>query len=131
MKSIKRILLLAAILCPLCLQAKDQPALKTSIKKGKVLVELPDSLLGRTWAMASTVRAISDNRMGNVGLKDVNGLHFYTFEKVDSTIRLKEVSFDFSSSDGNILSALSDSHIGATVEKFKIKLFVVKESTEN
>ena len=121
MKSIKRILLLAAIICPLCLQANDRPALKTSIKKGKVLVELPDSLLGRTWAMASTVRAISDNRMGNVGLKDVNGLHFYTFEKVDSTIRLKEVSFDFSSSDGNILSALSDSHIGATVEKFKIK----------
>lgn len=120
----KRILLLAAVaavICPVCLQAKGRPALKTSIKKGKVMVELPDSLLGRTWAMASTVRAISDNRLGNVGLKDVNGLKFYTFEKVDSTIRLKEVSFDFSSTDGNILKALSDSHTGATVEKFKMK----------
>ena len=124
MKSIKRILLLAAfaaIICPVCLQAKDQPALRTSIKKGKVLLDLPDSLLGRTWAVASSVRAISDSRMGSIGLKNVNGLNFYTFEKVDSTIRLKEVSFDFSSSDGNILKALSDCHTGATVEKFKIE----------
>ena len=112
---------ISAIICPVCLEAKDQPSVKTSIKKGKILLELPDSLLGRTWAMASTVRAISDIRLGAVGVKDVSGLHFYTFEKVDSTIRLKEVSFDFSSSSGNILNALSDNHIGATVEKFKIK----------
>lgn len=124
MKKLKRIILLAAlsaVLCPAVLAAKGQPAVKTSIKKGKVLLELPDSLLGRTWAMASTVRATSDIRMGSIGMKDVNGLQFYTFEKVDSTIRLKEVSFDFSSSDGNILKALSVSHTGATVEKFKIK----------
>ena len=110
-----------AVICPVSLEAKDLPSVKASVKKGKILLELPDSLLGRTWAMASTVRAISDSRLGTVGLKDVNGLNFYTFEKVDSTIRLKEVSFDFSSSDGNILKALSDSHIGATVEKFDIK----------
>lgn len=112
---------IAAIICPACLEARGQASVKTSVKKGKILLELPDSLLGRTWAMASTVRAISDSRRGVAGLKDVSGLHFYTFEKVDSTIRLKEVSFDFSSSDGNILKALSDNHIGATVEKFKIK----------
>ncbi|MBQ3941633.1 MAG: zinc-dependent metalloprotease, partial [Bacteroidales bacterium] len=124
MKTLKRLLLLAAlwaIICPVSLEAKDLTSVKASVKKGKILLELPDSLLGRTWAMASTVRAISDSRLGTVGLKDVNGLNFYTFEKVDSTIRLKEVSFDFSSSDGNILKALSDSHIGATVEKFDIK----------
>jgi len=124
MKTIKRILLLAvltAVLCPVSLDARGPQSVKTSIKKGKILIEIPDSLLGRTWAMASTVRAISDNSLGSAGMKDVNGLKFYTFEKVDSTIRLKEVSFDFSSSDGNILKALSDSHIGATVEKFKIK----------
>lgn len=111
----------AACLCPASLSAKDLPAVKTKIEKGKILLEIPDTLLGRTWAMASTVRAISDNRIGIVGLKNLSGLNFYTFEKVDSTIRLKDVSFDFSSSESNILKALSDSHIGATVEKFKIK----------
>ena len=124
MKLLKKICLsaaIAALICPACLAAGGQPSVKTSVKKGKILLELPDSLLGRTWAMASTVRAISDSRRGVAGLKDVEGLRFYTFEKVDSTIRLKEVSFDFSSSDGNILKALSDSHIGATVEKFDIK----------
>ncbi len=124
MKLLKTICLsaaIAALICPACLAAGGQPSVKTSVKKGKILLELPDSLLGRTWAMASTVRAISDSRRGVAGLKDVEGLRFYTFEKVDSTIRLKEVSFDFSSSDGNILKALSDNHIGATVEKFKIK----------
>ena len=124
MNTIKRIILfavLSAVLCPLSLEAKGPQSVRTSIKKGKIMIEIPDSLLGRTWAMASTVSAISDNSKGNVGTKDVNGLKFYTFEKVDSTIRLKEVSFDFSSSDGNILKALSDNHIGATVEKFKIK----------
>ena len=121
---LKKILLLAVLpvlLCPLRLGAENQPAIKASIEKGKVLLDVPDSLLGRTWAMASTVRAISDVKIGNVGLKDVSGLKFYTFEKVDSTLRLKEVSFDFSSSEGNILNALSDCHTGATVEKFKIK----------
>ncbi|MBQ9462246.1 MAG: zinc-dependent metalloprotease [Bacteroidales bacterium] len=121
MKTFRKIVLLSAlcaVLGPLSVAA--QPV-TTSIKKGKVLLELPDSLLGRTWAMASTVRAISNNRLGSAGLKDVNGLHFYTFEKVDSTIRLKEVGFDFSSTDKNILKALGDCHIGATVEKFKIK----------
>ena len=112
---------LSAILCPIGLQAGDQPSVTTSVKQGKILLELPDSLLGRTWAVATTVRAISDSRMGTVGLKNVDGLNFYTFEKVDSTIRLKEVSFAFSSSDGNVLKALSDCHTGATVEKFDIK----------
>ena len=121
---LKKILLLAVLpvlLCPLRLGAENQPGIKASLEKGKVLLDIPDSLLGRTWAMASTVRAISDVKIGNVGLKDVSGLKFYTFEKVDSTLRLKEVSFDFSSSEGNILNALSDCHTGATVEKFKIK----------
>ncbi len=120
----KKILLLAVLpilLFPLRLGAETPSGIQASIEKGKVLLDIPDSLLGRTWAMASTVRAISDVKIGNVGLKDVSGLKFYTFEKVDSTLRLKEVSFDFSSSDGNILNALSDCHTGATVEKFKIK----------
>ncbi len=121
LKTIFRSAALSVIFCSVCVGAYGRPAVKTSIKKGKILLELPDSLLGRTWAMASTVRATSDSRMGAIGLKDVSGLHFYTFEKVDSTIRMKEVSFDFSSSDGNILKALSDCHAGATVEKFKIK----------
>ncbi|MGX8707800.1 MAG: DUF5117 domain-containing protein, partial [Bacteroidales bacterium] len=120
----KRILLftaLAALFCPVCFGAEGVPAVKASIEKGKVLLDIPDTLLGRTWAMASTVKATSDVKMGNVGLKDVSGLKFYTFEKVDSTIRIKEVAFDFSSSEGNILKALSSSHTGATVEKFEIK----------
>ena len=124
MKSLKRIVLftvLAALFHPVCLGAESQPSVKASVEKGKVLLDIPDTLLGRTWAMASTVRAISDVKMGNVGLKDVSGLKFYKFERVDSTIRIKDVSFDFSSTDGNILKALSDSHTGATMEKFKIK----------
>lgn len=112
---------LAAFAFPVCLGAEGLPAIKTSLEKGKILLDIPDTLLGRTWAMASTIRATSDVKMGNTGLKDVGGLKFYTFEKVDSTIRIKEVSFDFSSSDGNILNALSSCHTGATVEKFKIR----------
>ena len=112
---------LSALSCSVCFGAEDRAAVRTSIKKGKVMLDFPDSLLGRTWAMASTIRATSDVRMGNTGLKDVDGLKFYTFEKVDSTLRLKEVSFDFSSSDGHILDALSSCHTGATVEKFKIE----------
>lgn len=127
--SMKRFLILTALTVMFAspiLLGKEACAVKTTIEKGKIMLEVPDSLLGRTWAMASTIRATSDNRLGNVGLKDVNGLNFYTFEMVDSTLRLKEVSFDFDSKDGNILKALSSSHIGATVEKFAIK----KNSTE-
>lgn len=112
---------MSAAVLPVSHQAGARQPVRTSIEKGKILLEIPDSLLGRTWAMASTVRAISDSRLGIVGLKNVNGLNFYTFEKVDSTVRIKDVSFDFSSSDGNILRALSDCHTGATIEKFKIK----------
>ena len=112
---------LAALFMPLALAGGEGPAVKTYVEKGKIVLEVPDSLLGRTWAMASTVRATSDNSLGNVGLKNVGGLNFYTFEMADSTLRLKEVSFGFSSSDTNILKALSVSHSGATVEKFKIK----------
>ena len=124
MKTLHRILLFAVLpvlVCPAALRAEGQAAVKASVEKGKVLLDIPDTLLGRTWAMASTVRATSDVKMGNVGLKDISGLKFYTFERVDSTLRLKEVAFDFSSSDGNILKALSSCHTGATVEKFKMK----------
>ena len=54
---LKKILLLAVLpvlLCPLRLGAENQPGIKASLEKGKVLLDIPDSLLGRTWAMAST-----------------------------------------------------------------------------
>ena len=69
----KKILLLAVLpilLFPLRLGAETPSGIQASIEKGKVLLDIPDSLLGRTWAMASTVRAISDVKIGNVGLKE-------------------------------------------------------------
>ena len=37
------------------------------MKKGKVYFEIPDSLLGRTFVMSTTISAISDNTLGIVG----------------------------------------------------------------
>lgn len=118
----RRIVLALALLSLQFLAAgKDTTAVRAYVEKAKILMEIPDTLLGRTWAMATTVRSTSNNRLGNVGLKDVGGLNFYTFEMVDSTLRLKEVSFDYLSSESNIMDALSVSHTGAAVEKFKLK----------
>lgn len=89
------------------------------LQKGKVYFEIPDSVLGRELAFASTLKSISDNANGIVGAKE--GLEFFTFTKVDSTIQLRELSFEFDSDDDNIKNALAMSHIGAVREQYKIK----------
>ena len=89
------------------------------LQKGKVYFEIPDSVLGRELAFASTLKSISDNANGIVGAKE--GLEFFTFTKVDSTIQLRELSFEFDSDEDNIRNALAMSHIGAVREQYKIK----------
>ncbi len=86
--------------------------------KGKVYFEVPDSLLGRTFILGSTVKATSDNTNGVVGSKD--DLIPFTFTKADSSILVRELNFDMSSDDPDILSAMSRSHIGAVTRKFKV-----------
>ena len=56
---IKKILLWAVLpilICPFRLGAESPSGIRASVEKGKVLLDIPDSLLGRTWAMASTIR---------------------------------------------------------------------------
>ncbi len=86
--------------------------------KGKVYFEVPDSLLGRTFILGSTVKATSDNANGVVGSKD--DLIPFTFTKTDSSVFLREVGFDVATDDPDIRSALSKSHIGSVQRKFKV-----------
>lgn len=96
-------------------------AVNVKMKKGKVYLEIPDSLLGRTFAAATTVKSISDNAIAVVGAKSVEGLTFYTFTKADSTLYLRQVSFDYSARDTNVLKALAYSHTGAVLQSFPVK----------
>ena len=92
--------------------------LNVHFSKGKVYFEIPDSLLGRTFILGSTVKATSDNANGVVGSKD--DLIPFTFSGADSSILVREVSFDLTSSEPDILSALSKSRTGAVLRKFKV-----------
>lgn len=92
--------------------------LNVHFMKGKVYFEIPDSLLGRTFVMGSTVKATSDNTNGVVGSKD--NLIPFTFAMADSCILVRSVNFDMASTDGNIMSAMSRSNIGSVTRKFKI-----------
>ena len=85
---------------------------------GKVYFEIPDSLLGRTFIMGSTVKATSDNANGVVGSKD--DLIPFSFAMADSCILVRSVNFDIVSPEANITRALSKSNIGAVTRKFKI-----------
>ena len=92
--------------------------LNVHLMKGKVYFEIPDSLLGRTFIMGSTVKATSDNANGVVGSKD--DLIPFAFSKADSSILVRDVNLDMASTDPDILSALGKSNIGAVRRKFKI-----------
>ncbi len=92
--------------------------LNVHFTKGKVYFEIPDSLLGRTFIMGSTVKATSDNANGVVGSKD--DLIPFAFTMADSCILVRSVNFDIASPEANITRALSKSNIGAVTHKFKI-----------
>jgi len=92
--------------------------LNVHLTSGKVYFEIPDSLLGRTFIMGSTVKATSDNANGVVGSKD--DLIPFTFSMADSCIMVRSVNFDITSPEPNITRALSKSNIGAVTRKFKI-----------
>ena len=92
--------------------------LNVHLMKGKVYFEIPDSLLGRTFVMGSTVKATSDNANGVVGSKD--DLIPFSFAMADSCILVRSVNFDIASPEANITRALSKSNIGAVTRKFKI-----------
>ena len=91
------------------------------LKKGKVYLEIPDSLLGRAFASGTSVKSISNNSISVVGQKNLSDLSFFTIEKVDSVLLLRSLSFDFTSDEKNILEALSGSRTGAIVARFPSK----------
>ena len=93
--------------------------LNVHFTKGKVYFEVPDSLLGRIFVMGSTVKATSDNTNGVVGSKD--NLIPFTFAMADSSILVRDVNFDITSSEKDIISALDKSNIGAVTRKFKVE----------
>ena len=93
--------------------------LSVHLKKGKIYFDVPDSLLGRTFIMGTTIRSISDNTFGVAGGK--KDLSPFTFEKADSTLYLKKVDFSFRSEDSSIVKALSKAHTGAIIAKFPVK----------
>ena len=90
-------------------------------KKGKVYFEVPDSLLGRELALGTTIRSISDNRIGVVGSKDIGGLRFFTWEKADSALLMKELNFDMTAGEAGVLHALTSSRSGAVLRRFPVK----------
>ena len=93
--------------------------LNVHLMKGKVYFEVPDSLLGRIFVMGSTVKATSDNTNGVVGSKD--DLIPFTFAMADSSILVREVNFDITSGEKDILDAIAKSNIGAIKRKFKVE----------
>jgi len=88
----------------------------------KLYFELPVNLLGREFVMGSTIARISDNGYGVVGAKPSELTHF-TFEQIDSTIVMREISTQYMAVDGNIEKALSTSHMGAIVRSMPRKAF--------
>ncbi|MBO4465347.1 MAG: zinc-dependent metalloprotease [Bacteroidales bacterium] len=88
----------------------------------KIYFELPVALFGRDFVMGSTIARISDNAYGVVGAKP-SGLSHFTFEQVDSTIVMRNVSADYYSDDANISKALSESNLGAILRLFPRKAY--------
>ncbi len=102
-------------------QKVEKGLVTVHLKKGKVYLEIPDSLLGRSFASGTSIKSISNNSISVVGQKGLSNLDFFTLEKSDSIVLLRSLSFDFTSPDGNILSALSQSHTGAVLARFPSK----------
>lgn len=97
------------------------------LKKGKVYLEVPDSLLGRGMLLGSTIKSISDNSHGLVGSK--NNLLYFTFTKADSTLYMRELRSEYISKDKNIEQALSKSNIGAILKKMKIEAYTADSAS--
>ena len=88
------------------------------LKDGKIYFEMPDSLLGRDIVMGTTIRSISDNENGIVGAKDE--LTSITFTKADSTIQIREVSYDCLPDTKLMADALSRSHTGTIIANMPV-----------
>lgn len=102
-------------------EQSDDGVVSVRMKKGKVYLEIPDSLLGRTFVMSTTISAISDNTLGLVGAKPARDLKCITFTKVDSSVFVRPVTFAVTADDAGILSALAKSNIGAIEQKLPVK----------
>jgi hypothetical protein len=103
-------------------QKKAQGMITLHLKEGKVYFELPLALLGREMVMGSTIKSISDNANGVVGVKP-SEMKDFVFTKADSTIQMRTVNSSYISGDPNICSALSKSTIGAVEKAFPIKAY--------
>ena len=97
---------------------KQEGFLTVHLKEGKVYFEIDDSLLGRDLVMGTTIRSISDNENGVVGAK--NELTSITFTKADSTIQLRELSYDCLPDTRLMQEALSRSHTGTILANMPI-----------
>ena len=89
------------------------------LQKGKLLVEIPDSVLGKDFILGSTIKQVSDNAVGIVGSKD-DLIHF-TLTKIDSLILWRSIDDSYYSMDTNVIRSLSDSHISTIVFSLPIK----------
>lgn len=91
---------------------------------GKLYMEIPDTLLGRDFLLASTVSETSDNFNSIVGSKPFAPLHL-RFEKISDKIRLMTVEkSNISRNMGdNIDKALAKSNMDAVFKTYDISVY--------
>lgn len=91
---------------------------------GKLYMELPDSLMGRDFLLASTISETSDNLNSIVGSKPFSPLHL-RFDKNSDKIRFLEIDKEnISRHPGdNIDKALAKSNIAPVFKSFDIKVY--------
>ena len=85
------------------------------INKGKVYLEIPDSLYGRELVFGATVKSISDNGAGLVGSK--KDLMLVCLQKVEKKVLLRECNVEYVSEEND----LYERSVGAIIQSFDIK----------
>ncbi len=92
--------------------------------EGKLYMEIPDSLIGRDFLLASTISETSDNLNSIVGSKPFSPIHL-RFDKCSDKIRFLEIEKENISRhpSDNISRALAKSNIPPVFKSFDIKVY--------
>ena len=107
---------------------KDEGFINLYLSKGKLLAEIPASLLGREMLIGSTVSKTSDNGQAIVGFKPLHPLHV-TITKHRDYLQLRELNTTFEAEDDRAAKAFASSVNPAILENFKIEAYKPDSST--
>lgn len=92
-------------------------------KNSKLLFELPLTISGKDFLLASTITATSDNGDGIVGEKPHDPIHFrFNFEN-ERVQMIFPNNKDIANGDGNIRKAIEKSNLDPIFESFKIEAY--------